>query len=646
MLTNIFENRDSKLKKIFSLADSLGRSLRKGVELFEIDGSKITFLTEDTKIIRGQYDGENLTEIEVEDGAVLSDPELFDKFVQSKVNEFVDSLREDKFSDANSKFSNVLKSWHQVAAFDRIKYKLQDKIANLFPQSKMIESPEFKKLSDIKTILIEYLKENKENILTKEQIVNSVLLSNKISKAFDIPKTTYEDLKTSKTYSTPNSNYGPIYEILCKQELIKKELLEAKENMENIWASDDDIVLLSTKLYEEDQSVLESTVAKIVTKIPYFAFASKLQISRLVENCLNLQDTDINHSDIKTFASNIFEIKKPIRDELGKLLTKKYGISIQNLKETPSLKSLQNSIVTIFESLSKVCNSKQVIKDTLKEYADFLKTKTGVEILDVNDFLFETFTQAGYPMDENNILQYMDFNKVADDVLKIGTVLKMIQQSSQPQLGQTAPQMGVPTAATPAQTIPQAPMTAPGVTTPNVPGGGVPDEQYPSDETTQGMGNTAGNPVASAQGAKMDMQNSMQNGSQSTDPQPNAPVPMDQNNLIQQLSVLDQLLQDLSFQLGRQSGAEGGPMAGNPGEEQGIPGEEGGIPGEEGEGMEGEGGEDFSGGDEETPDGPGGKEDDEEIEYVDMTKEKGNKPDSQPNKKSPPKKESKKPSKE
>lgn len=403
------------------------------------------------------------------------------------------------------------------------------------------------------------------------------------------------------------------FEILCKQELIKKELLEAKENMDSIWASDDSITLLTTKIYESNQEVIESIVAKIISKIPYFAFASKIQIANLLENSLSLQESEVKTTDIKEFASRIFEMKKPVRQELSKVLSQRYGISIQNLKETPSLNSLKNSIVTIFESLARV-SSKTVLKDTLKEFAGFLRGKSGVEVLDVNDFLHEVFTLAEYPLNENNLMQYMDFGRVADDVLKIGTVLKMIQQSSQPALGATPPQVGIPAQASVAQTVPQAAPTL----TPGMPGQGVPDEQYPSDETIGGGGmqpqpNTAGNPVASAQMAGQDM--AMQQGG-GMEQQPNAPTPMDPNALVQQLSVLDQLLQDLQFQLGRAGGGEGGMIP--HGEDPGMEGE--GIPGEEG--MEGEEG-DFEGEEEGLPDEDVDGDGDEDIEYVDMTDEEG-----------------------
>lgn len=634
MLTNVIENRNPKLKKIFSLADSLARSLRKGVEIFDIDDDKVTLVTEDQKIIKGIFDGKNLTSIEVEDGSVFSDPKLFDAFLQKEITTFVDSLREDKFQDASHKFTSVLKNWGQVTSFDRIQRRLQDKLENLTPSTKITESSEFKKLTEIKDTLIEYLKENKEKILEKEQIINSLLLSNKISTAFDFPKLTYEALVENGSYTQINQNFAPIYEILCKQELIKKELLEAKENMENIWTSDEDILVLSTKIYEQDPAIVESIVAKVISKIPYFAFSSKIQISTLLENSLSIQGEEFKQTDLKSFASKIFEIKKPVRNELAKLLSKQYGISIQNLKDTPTLKSVQNSIVTILETLSKVCN-KNILKDTLKEFSEFFKTKNGIEIIDINEFINEVFIGADYSLDENNLLQYMDFNRVADDVMKIGTILKMIQGSSQPQMGQVPPQMGIPTPATPATTVPPSPLATPA--NPGMTGGGapmgnsqmgsppgqVPDEQYPSDETTQGpMGNTAGDPMASAQGAKQDVQNSMGGQPQ----QPNAPVPMDQNNLVAQLGVLDQLLQDLSFQLGRGNGAEGGqiPMGGDQemGDEMGgeeIPGE--GIPGEEEGGFPPEGEENGEESGNELPDEDTDGDGDEDIEYVDMTGE-------------------------
>ena len=55
MLTNIFSARDRKFLKLVKLGDSLGRSLRENIELFSIDGTTVTYVSESDKVIQGTY---------------------------------------------------------------------------------------------------------------------------------------------------------------------------------------------------------------------------------------------------------------------------------------------------------------------------------------------------------------------------------------------------------------------------------------------------------------------------------------------------------------------------------------------------------------------------------------------------------------
>ena len=62
------------------------------------------------------------------------------------------------------------------------------------------------------------------------------------------------------------------------------------------------------------------------------------------------------------------------------------------------------------------------------EFVNTLQTKNGAESIDLAVFLEELFQEAGHgeTLNEASLMDYMDFTKVADDLGKIGQVLKML----------------------------------------------------------------------------------------------------------------------------------------------------------------------------------------------------------------------------
>lgn len=618
MLTNLFANRDSKLTRIFAIGDSLSRSLREGVEVFDIKDSKVSYITESKKLISGKLKEDGLEDLEVLSADIFEDPKVFDSFMLEKSTSLTESLKDDDFIGANTAFNDLFEAWNTSIKYSRIQAKLQDKITNLTENSKIISSESFSKLNDLKEGLITWIKENRKILKENEQIMNAIALSNQIKKAFNFPKITYDELSKNGEYTLVTENFKTTYDIVCQQELIKRELLESKEALDSIWVDNKTFQVLVENITSSEDKI-EETLAKVISEVPYFAFASKAQIQSIIANKLSISESSVADKEVKTFAAKLFEMKKPVKAELVKVLSEKYGISLNNLKEVPSFKTLIESHVTIFESLSRLAK-RSIFKSTLKEFAEFLKTRNGVEILDVNDFVNELFTKSDLAISENSLMQYLDFNRVADDVMKIGAVLKMIQGATQqPQMGMTP---GVPLGTVPSPgTSPQIapPATAPAMASPTPMSGASPmpgaggsgsvdpmQDQYPNGESDPAM--------MAAQGAQQDMEGEMQ--AQGAIPQ--EPTPMAQGQVVAAMQQLDALLQDLQMQIGRGSG-DGAQLPMGGGEEMGgmhqePDGDEGQFGGEEGEGE-------FEGGEGEDGEAPEGGEEDDEVEYVDMTGE-------------------------
>jgi hypothetical protein len=451
MLTNLIESRGKEFSNLIKIGDYLARSLRENVELFYVENGKVTYVTESGGVINANYSFKpslKLTNIQVDDSSILEDRETFDKLTDKKVSVLLSNLLESDYHSAENQFDEILNLFETKLSYERIKERLSDKIKRFGTDTKIISTPQFQKVMEMKDKIVEFLKENKD-IGNIAEIKNGLKLSSVVSKAFNIPKITLESLAESKTFTVKTSSESSIYDHLCKQELIAKELLEAKENFDTTWANNELISDLASLIYEK-RSKIEEKVAEVISKIPYFALATKKQLTNIIENSVGLSDVKISNKDIISFVSTIFEMKKPVKGYIINILNEKYGINVNNLNEVPTFNNLLKTEMVILASMAKLAPKNSVIKQTLFELAESLKDKNGAESIDVADFLNELFHSAGYKkqLNETNLLQYLDFTQVADDLGKIGSILKMLK----PALG------GQPTGADGA-----APMQAPSI---------------------------------------------------------------------------------------------------------------------------------------------------------------------------------------
>lgn len=431
MLTNVFENRNRYFTNLLKLGDFLGRSLRENVELFSVDGNEITFITENNKVIKGNFELNKpnlLQNIKVEDTSIFENKEKFSKIVDKRVSTFLSDIIENDLISAENTFDEVLKLWELRLQFDVTKKKLTER-SNRFKNSKITQTPEFARVIEMKQELINYLKQNSKIIGKLDEIKNSVKLTNVISKCFNLPKVTYEDLNES-TYKVPGRVSQNLYEHLTKIELISKELNESKKEFNSIWSTNDLVVDLASMIYEQKENKIYESLAKVIHQVPYFALTTKKQLNETFRTVLNLLEQEFNDNDLKNFTSFIYESKKPVKNYIISLLNEKYGINITNLKEVPTFSTLAETEQFIFEALSRLSPKNSNLKRVLSEMANVLKNKNGIETIDIADFLNEVFNKANYTkfINETTLLNYLDFNRVADDLGKIGSVLKMIQQ--------------------------------------------------------------------------------------------------------------------------------------------------------------------------------------------------------------------------
>ena len=402
MFDHLFENRNTTVTHLLKLGDCLGRSLRENVELFSIDAEKseVAFLTENGKVISGNYTLESdiiLENLQVRDVDVFSDNKTFDSYVDNKVSSFVGNLNSNNYKSAENSFSDMLSLWENRLKFENVKKRLDEKVEAFNASQDIVSTPEFQRFVEVLPQFTEFLSENKGTINSVVEVENAVKLSNSVSKAFNFPRINYETLEEDGVYKISQGINKNIYELICKQELVHKELLESKKNFEEVWATNTKIRNLAGLIFEgSEEDILEALIEAVID-VPFLALATKKQLAKSMDNALGLVEyTSVSEKKVKAFASTLFEIKKPIKKMIITLLNEKYGINVLNLKEAVSFQSLANTQVVIFESLYRLAPKGSVIKDTLADITKLLKNKNGVEVIDVNDLLQECFSICGY----------------------------------------------------------------------------------------------------------------------------------------------------------------------------------------------------------------------------------------------------------
>lgn len=425
MFAKLFEDRDKKISYLIKLGDCIGRSLRENVTLFSIDSqnSLVTYLTESNKVISGQYKiGKDvvLNNIDVRDSSIFEDDEIFDSYVTEKLHTFVESIHYNEYGSADNSFTDILSLWENRIKLDSVQSKLHEKTQKLNSIGTIIESAAFQQLVEITPQLIEFLKENIEKVGSVPEIRNAVNLSNTVSTAFNFPRLSYKNLLDNKSYILKDGVNESIYEMICRQELVKKELIESKKEFEFIWASNSSVRKLASMVFEESGVVVEA-LSEAVREVPYIALASKKTLFDTFNNCLAQADgIGVSVKDIQRFASDIFEMKKEVKQLFIESINEKYGINVQNLQEPVSFRSLLNTQVVIFEALSRLSPKETILKQVLSEMAQSLRGKSGVEGIDVNEYLREVFSIAGY----DQILERSVVSKEKPSLKQVGKNIK------------------------------------------------------------------------------------------------------------------------------------------------------------------------------------------------------------------------------
>ena len=211
--------------------------------------------------------------------------------------------------------------------------------------------------------------------------------------------------------------------MICKQELVKKELMEAKNSFDLVWASEPVIDNLANKVFASEEEV-EQALTETLRELPYFALISKKKIFETISRNLGHSSEHVSEKEIRAYASDLFEMKKPAREQLTQLLSEKYGVNLQYLKEAYSFKSLLNTQVVLFEAISRVAPKNSVLRQILSEFSTTLKTKNGVQSLDVNNIIQQIFQHAGFSNEDIPLMESFSFNEIEKAFQKVEVLVE------------------------------------------------------------------------------------------------------------------------------------------------------------------------------------------------------------------------------
>ena len=435
MFDLIFERRDKKVSHLLKAADSLGRSLRENVKLLSIDDTakEALFLTESDKVIKASYNLDDevlLTDLDIEDGELFKDNEKFDNIVGIKVSSFIEKIYEDDISQADESFDGILNLWENRIKFEDIRIRMDEEQEKFNSTNKIIETEEFSNFLEVLPQVVSFLQESYDEFKDIPEIKNGARLSEALSKAFNLPKLSYDELESLDSYDIQGSVSDSVYEMICKQELIKKELVESKINFEGVWANNEKISNLATLIFESDKEKVAKTLVECTLDVPYLAFTTKKQLFNTLQDNLSINEgPSLNEADIKKYASKLFELKKPIKQVFSAVLNEKYGVNVNNLRDIPTFRSLLNTQVVIFEAISKLSPKGSVQKRVLNEVAQMLKTKNGGESIDVNDYLQIVFEEAGYKYSSSNSLaESFEMGDLAAEITSIDELVQALAE--------------------------------------------------------------------------------------------------------------------------------------------------------------------------------------------------------------------------
>jgi len=219
-------------------------------------------------------------------------------------------------------------------------------------------------------------------------------LSKVVGETYDLPRLALENLK-DEFVVVPTNSKKTLYEMVCDKELVRKELLEAKESFSRMWTNNDTIATLASHIYSTDR-VVKDALQEAVAQVPYIALSNKVDLVAVMDSVYQVNNPGtVSQKDIRDYVNKIYEFKKPLKQLVIQTLNEKYGVNVQSLRFVPSFKGLAEVQAEVLSMISESCDE-GILCDVLNEFSHCMSRKGGVQVLDVANTLSDIMQEAKF----------------------------------------------------------------------------------------------------------------------------------------------------------------------------------------------------------------------------------------------------------
>tara|TARA_R110002096_G_scaffold9019_3_gene36394 strand:- start:1299 stop:3068 length:1770 start_codon:yes stop_codon:yes gene_type:complete len=399
-LKNLFVSRDKNFARITEAGDYLGRRLRENLVIFDIDDSKnsVTYVTEsgnlvscDYKEVKGRLTLENFV---VEDLEQITSDKAIDDRVEADVHSFMESLMVSRYDAAEVNFDKIVESFSMRAQINNSRKKLSKRLDRFNESYNIFNTKAYKKFQEAVPLLKKFLEENVDTLSQNAKLVEGLRLSKVVGDTYDLPKLEIKNLK-EEFVVVPSNSKRTLYEMVCDKELVRKELLEAKESFSKMWHHNDSIASLAAHIYSTD-SVIKTSLEEAIAAVPYLALSNKVDLTSVMDASFQVSHPNtIAQKDVREFVNKIYEFKKPLKVMVLEALNSKYGVNVQSLRFIPSFKGLAEVQSEVLGMIAESCEE-GILSDVLKEFAGCMSRKGGVQVLDISNTLSKVMSESNF----------------------------------------------------------------------------------------------------------------------------------------------------------------------------------------------------------------------------------------------------------
>lgn len=407
-INTLFNNRNKTFARLTEAGDYLGRRLRQNVVIFDVDDAqdKVTFVTEGNRLVSCTYreiKGRlTLDDFVVEDLDKITSDEAIDAAVDSEVSHFMEAIVADRYDNAEASFDSVIDAFTMRAKIEDSRKRLNKRVDRFNESYNIQNTKAYKKFTEALPLLGKFLQENLETLQQNSKLVEGLRLSKVVGETYDLPELALENLG-DEFIVVPSNTKKTLYEMVCDKEVVRKELMEAKESFSKMWAKNDHIATLASHIYSNDDTI-ERALNEAVSEIPYLALSNKVDLTSVMDSVYQVSNPGtLSQKDIREFVNKIYEMKKPIKKMVIEALNSKYGVNVQSLRFVPSFKGLAEVQSQVFDILSEASDG-GILSDVLKEFSTCMGRKGGVQVLDIANTVSKVMKEANFhvvDIDEN-----------------------------------------------------------------------------------------------------------------------------------------------------------------------------------------------------------------------------------------------------